>query len=132
MCFKEAARIFSRGNRMKKDFIEKQKKKLLEQREALLASISGRNEEVSKIATDNEPGDEVDQASSRIDGSLLNQLGEQDANRLNQINDALLRIKQNQYGICLECGQPIPEPRLDYIPYAAYCVNCQSKRERMN
>lgn len=115
---------------MKKDFVENQRKKLLEQREEILASISGRNEEVSQIASESEPGDEVDQAASRIDGSLLNQLGELNANRLNQIDAALLRIKQGQYGICLECGQPIPEARLDYIPYAAYCVNCQSKRER--
>lgn len=44
---------------------------------------------------------------------------------LNKINDALDRIKDGTYGRCQECGKDINEERLEFIPYAEYCVNCQ-------
>ena len=43
---------------------------------------------------------------------------------------ALTRIEQNTYGRCTDCGNDIPEGRLDARPDAARCVNCQSKRSR--
>ena len=117
---------------MKKDFIEKSKEKLLAKKDELVAAISERNDEVSQLSGTSEPGDEIDVASYAVDGYLLNQLGARDADLLNQINSALTRINQGTYGICLDCGNPIPEPRLTYIPWAAYCVGCQSKRDRQN
>ncbi|HAK69020.1 MAG TPA: conjugal transfer protein TraR [Treponema sp.] len=115
---------------MKKDFIEKQKQKLIELKNELLATINGHNEQVSDIAGVSEPGDEADIASQRIEGTLMNELGEQSTRRLNMINAALDRIEQNQYGICLLCEKPIPESRLEVLPYAPLCVDCQARQER--
>lgn len=47
---------------------------------------------------------------------------------LTQIEDALDRIDQGTYGICVECGKPIPVERLDALPYTRFCVACASKR----
>ena len=44
--------------------------------------------------------------------------------------DALVRIDSGVYGVCADCGKPIPEGRLDARPEAARCVGCQSKRDR--
>jgi DnaK suppressor protein len=44
--------------------------------------------------------------------------------------DALVRIDRGVYGMCADCGKPIPEGRLDARPEAARCVACQSKRDR--
>ena len=44
--------------------------------------------------------------------------------------DALVRIDRGVYGMCADCGKPIPEGRLDARPEAARCVGCQSKRDR--
>ncbi len=117
---------------MKKDFIEKQKEKLLQQRNDLLTAIAGRNADVAKMMEGSDPGDEVDTASDTIDGYLMNQLGEQDSRRLNMINNALERIAQGHYGICLNCGENIPEKRLEALPFAMLCMECQEKLEREN
>jgi len=42
---------------------------------------------------------------------------------------ALDRIKKGIYGICQECGDPIPKARLIALPSACWCVECQTTRE---
>ena len=46
------------------------------------------------------------------------------------VQDALVRLDRGVYGMCADCGKPIPEGRLDARPEAARCVGCQSKRDR--
>ena len=46
------------------------------------------------------------------------------------VTDALVRIERGVYGVCGDCGSPIPEGRLDARPEAARCVGCQSKWDR--
>jgi DnaK suppressor protein len=46
------------------------------------------------------------------------------------VQDALVRLDRGVYGMCADCGKPIPEGRLDARPEAARCVACQSKRDR--
>ena len=46
-----------------------------------------------------------------------------------QIIAALDRIKNNKYGICINCQSKIPALRLEAIPYTAYCIKCQSQLE---
>jgi RNA polymerase-binding protein DksA len=48
---------------------------------------------------------------------------------LAQIDSALDRIQNGSYGICAHCGKPINPERLEAIPAAAYCMNCQKKQE---
>lgn len=50
--------------------------------------------------------------------------------QLEQINAALARIEDGVYGICADCGEPIPPERLEILPYATLCVRCQSKQAR--
>ena len=52
-----------------------------------------------------------------------------DAAELQQVEAALARIKGATYGICLECGEPIPFTRLDAYPMAARCIACQEHLE---
>ncbi|GAA2903082.1 hypothetical protein GCM10010517_69050 [Streptosporangium fragile] len=44
--------------------------------------------------------------------------------------EALKRMNEGRYGLCVDCGVPVPEGRLEARPEAARCVQCQSKRER--
>ena len=117
---------------MEKAFVEKMKEKLIEQKNTILGSLAAQNEDYKKIAEGGESGDEVDVASDVVDGRLLESLGAQDSNRLQMINNALDRIKQGTYGRCLVCKEEIPEERLEAIPYAFMCINCQSRNERQN
>jgi DnaK suppressor protein len=43
---------------------------------------------------------------------------------------ALTRIKDGSYGLCVDCGKPVPEGRLEARPDAARCVACQAKHDR--
>ena len=47
-----------------------------------------------------------------------------DSNTLELIEEALTRIKAGTYGICENCGCPIPKVRLNVLPYTANCVHC--------
>ena len=47
-----------------------------------------------------------------------------------QIDEALARIKEGTYGICQECGQLIRKPRLLYMPFVHYCMECQTAMEQ--
>ncbi len=54
---------------------------------------------------------------------------ERDSGILRDIDDALLKIESGEYGKCESCEQPISQARLDAIPYARLCVECQVKEE---
>ena len=51
--------------------------------------------------------------------------------QLAEVLDALARIDSGSYGVCADCGKPVPEGRLDAKPEAARCVACQGKRDRL-
>lgn len=51
---------------------------------------------------------------------------------LQQVKDALKRIDDGTYGRCIDCGEPIPEKRLEVIPWAARCVKDEEKIEKRN
>ena len=44
---------------------------------------------------------------------------------LSQVSEALLRLDEGSYGLCLECGTGIAERRLSALPWAALCLTCQ-------
>ena len=45
---------------------------------------------------------------------------------LAQVDAALERIDEGRYGTCARCGQQIAPDRLEALPYAIYCITCQS------
>ena len=51
---------------------------------------------------------------------------------LTEVQQALERIEQGTYGKCTNCGQPIPEKRLEAIPWAARDVKCEEQLEQRN
>ena len=55
----------------------------------------------------------------------------EDGDVLHLIDDALERLANGEYGKCQECGEMIPEGRLQVRPYAVFCIKCKSKIEEM-
>jgi DnaK suppressor protein len=45
--------------------------------------------------------------------------------------DALRRLDEGRYGMCVDCGNGVPESRLEAKPEAARCVTCQAKRDKL-
>jgi RNA polymerase-binding transcription factor DksA len=46
-----------------------------------------------------------------------------------QVQDALARLEAGTYGACVDCGQPLPEERLEARPEAARCLADQARKE---
>jgi hypothetical protein len=46
-----------------------------------------------------------------------------------QVSEALERIDNGKYGLCLNCGEPIPPKRLAALPWVAFCIACQEETE---
>ena len=75
------------------------------------------------------PTDAEELGSDNAEQELtLNLLGS-DKQTLNQIDAAIQRIEDGDYGRCEQCGMNIPESRLNAIPYAAECVRCATQEE---
>jgi DnaK suppressor protein len=47
-----------------------------------------------------------------------------------RIDEALRRLEEGTYGICQDCGNDVPEPRLTALPFATRCRECQELFER--
>lgn len=48
---------------------------------------------------------------------------------LRQLEKALIRIKNGDYGICIGCGKKIPEERLKTVPHTRHCVSCKKSKK---
>jgi DnaK suppressor protein len=76
------------------------------------------------------PRDEGDQAqaSERQDISFMTR--ERLADRINRLTAALERVIEGTYGQCELCGREIERPRLEALPEAVRCLQCQERAER--
>jgi DnaK suppressor protein len=70
-----------------------------------------------------------DQALMDLDRELGISLMEMRNRRRQAIDEALTRLSEGTYGICAECGVEISEKRLEAVPFAKLCVECQSRQE---
>ena len=115
---------------MEKEFVEKMKEALLEQKRELLEQLMENNADFKQIVDGMESKDVIDIAADDIDRKQIVALGSKTVNKLKLIDNALIRIEQGKYGICMKCGKHIPPARLEAIPYAVMCIECKTSDER--
>lgn len=73
--------------------------------------------------------DWIDLASYKDRVALLESLTDWYVNESTAIDNALNRITEGKYGLCLACKGPIEAPRLETAPATAFCAECQGLRE---
>jgi RNA polymerase-binding protein DksA len=117
---------------MDKDTIERMKDLLLSQKREILDTLIATNADFRAIVEEMDPKDFADVASDDIDRKMIEALGSVEIKRLRAIDAALSRINQGKYGSCMKCNKKIPAERLQAIPYAVLCVDCQKGEERRN
>lgn len=71
------------------------------------------------------PSDEGDLSQQHHEEWIFLNRNTIDMKLLREIADALHRIDQGIYAVCMECDEPISAKRLDAVPWARYCVTCQ-------
>ncbi len=114
---------------MDKKRLEYYKKKLLARREELLKNIA-RTEEEGRAADEDPTVDLADKAANSYTKEFL--FGQTNHGRftLALIEEALKRIKQNEFGLCANCQQEVQQKRLEAVPWARHCITCQEKHEQ--
>ena len=75
-------------------------------------------------------GDELDEVQRQEAVVLAVHTLDSSRERRIQIQAALARIQQGEYGLCLECEDAINPKRLDAAPWAKLCIDCQSEIEQ--
>lgn len=104
------------------------KKMLLDKRQELLAEIPLHDEE-AREGTNTEVEDPIDQVVSS--GIKAGSFHENSLRRetLADIDDALRRMDEGTYGVCIDCGRLIEQARLEAVPWTPYCLQDQERRE---
>ena len=110
--------------------------RLEEWREALLAKRRQLETEVGRSALyekgldDGATKDLGDQANTAYTREFQFELGNGDRRLLRAVLTALRKLDEGGFGECERCGEPIGEKRLDALPFARYCIDCQRRLER--
>lgn len=102
-------------------------KLLARAREQALARVRVLRKEEQEDAVEL-PADDLDVARSLEDIETDAGLIERYEYQLKAIDAALSRLERGRYGICEKCKEEIPIERLKAVPFAAYCIDCQKKR----
>ncbi|MDW7651285.1 MAG: TraR/DksA C4-type zinc finger protein [Bacillota bacterium] len=109
--------------------LETLKKDLLEQTEFTegLQEHEGLRDSTQELSVvDNHP---ADIASENYERAKDISLHEKNQLVLKKVDEALEKIALGIYGACENCGKPIPDDRLDAVPYAEFCIACKEKSE---
>ena len=105
------------------------KSRLLEERARILNDLNLNEDEFegggSSRSAEFEESAKMDRDKEYISGVLS-----KEAEILNEIEDALKRIEVGTYGKCVDTGKDIPEPRLEFMPWASRCLEAQQVYER--
>ncbi len=109
--------------------IERLKQRLLNREKELLADTA-RLEGEARLSGETEVRDSTDAATASEGASESLQEETFETVTLKQVQDALQHIKEGTYGKCGVCGRPIEAARLEAVPWAAYCLEDQEKRDR--
>ncbi len=96
-------------------------KTILEAKQSELAHAL-RNREAISVENSADAIDEVRHAAER---ELAIRNLDRESRVLRQVRNALHRIDEGSYGVCLHCEEKISPRRLQAVPWAQYCIICQ-------
>ncbi len=102
------------------------KQRLLDERMLLIEKLKGNDLSVD----DSETPDPVDLAVRNYSKNVMLAVSENESRQLALVDEALLRVEDNEYGVCQNCEKDINPKRLAAIPWARYCLNCQELVEQ--
>ena len=116
--------VIALGNLVEADKLEHFRGLLLEQLRQQTEQV--RTDQAAALELDDDGvKDSVDLSVLDLSKELAFRLGERGSQLVADIDQALLRMKEGTYGICVRCSQPIDERRLEALPTARYDATCQ-------
>jgi DnaK suppressor protein len=113
----------------RKDAMMNLRQILIRRRDALRTALAGDLSLLKELRQQNS-GDVIDAALDTAQDEISSQLAEVESRELTHIETALERMKKGDYGVCEGCGNVIPLARLQALPYATMCIQCQREAEK--
>jgi len=114
---------------MEKKILEQYRKKLVDKRRELTAAYT-KNRHYGRESDEGGTQDLADKASSSYTKEFLYSLSNTERTILEQVERAIDRMDEGEYGTCMECAEKISKKRLDAVPWARFCVPCQERIEQ--
>lgn len=114
---------------MDKKFLNQLRDRLKDRRHHLLKEVKLRLGEF-KDSGGCRLTDTADIASNLIEDELVMSIAQGEAREIEEIDNALKKIKKGKYGVCEKCGRKINKQRLMAIPFVSLCLKCKEAEER--
>ena len=108
--------------------LESIKQTLEEQRQNLAAFVDKKQNSQHEMEISNP--DQAERAMDSRDKNREKLLLDHVERQLEELNQALNRMEGGTYGICTSCGENIQAARLDIMPSAALCIECQRSHDQ--
>ena len=114
---------------MEKKRLDQYRKRLLERKEQLQEIVS-KLEQDGREADEEIANDVADKATNSYTKEFLFKKSNDDRFIMQLIQEALERMDSGEYGACVACGGEMQPKRLEAVPWARHCIECQEKQEQ--
>lgn len=114
---------------MDKKRLETYRKRLHEKQEELLRMVS-KSDQDGREADEEATQDVADKAANAYTKEFLFHQSNDNRQTLTLVDEALDRIKNGTYGTCVECQDEVQPKRLEAVPWARHCIECQAKQDQ--
>ena len=114
---------------MDKKKAEYHRKRLLAKQEELLRLVS-KSEQDGRHVDEEITQDIADKAANSYTKEFLFHQSDDNRRILQLVNEALDRIKSGEFGVCVACQEEVQQKRIEAVPWARHCIECQEKQEQ--
>ena len=114
---------------MDKKKAEVYKKRLQGKQEELLRLVTN-SERDGREADEEATQDIADKAANSYTKEFLFHQSDENRRTLQLVNEALDRMKNGSYGLCVACQEEVQQKRLEAVPWARHCIECQEKQDQ--
>lgn len=113
---------------MDKKRLEGYKKRLVAKQDELVQLVS-RSDHDGRQADEEGTQDIADKAANSYTKEFLFHQSDENRRLLQLVNEAIERIKNGDYGLCIACREEVQPKRLEAVPWARHCIECQEKQD---
>jgi RNA polymerase-binding transcription factor DksA len=129
---KQEFKVDPKAKLPKKD-LDRYRDILLKKRAELLGDLTNMEDEALRQnsgSLSNMPQHMADQGSDTFDQTMSLSLADVERSRIREIDDALKRIEEGTFGVCMHTGKRIPADRLEQVPWTKYTIEAARELER--
>jgi RNA polymerase-binding transcription factor len=105
------------------------REKLIQKKQEILEAYN-KNKTYGKEADEEGAQDIADKASNSYTKEFLFSLSNSERDMLQLVDEALGRITDRRFGVCVVCEDEMDRKRLEAVPWARHCISCQEKQEQ--